>query len=120
VQRGRELLEQGLPSEAEKEFMEAVVLDPNHAGAHAGLARVKEADQDRAGAQKEAQISLRLSPSAEAYLVLARLDLADNNPGAAQQNVERALALDPANAAAVALKHDIAAGLAGRSSSRQP
>jgi tetratricopeptide (TPR) repeat protein len=119
VQRGRELLEQGLPSEAEKQFMEAVVLDPNHAGAHAGLARVKEADQDRAGAQKEAQISVRLAPSAEAYLVLARLDLADNNPGAAQQNVERALALDPANAAAVALKHDIAAGL-GRSSSRQP
>jgi hypothetical protein len=43
--------------------------------------------------------------------VLARLDLAENNPVAAQQNLDRALALDPANAAAVALKHDIAAAI---------
>lgn len=111
VQRGRELLEQGLTGEAQKEFLEAVAMDPNSTGAHAGLARVIEANQDSAGARKEAQASLRLAPSAEAYLVLARLDLADNNPGAAQQNVERALALDPANAAAVALKHDIAAAI---------
>ena len=115
LQRGRELLEQGLIAEAEKQFREAVVLDPNQAGAHAGLARVMEANQDKAGARKEAQASLRLSPSAEAYLVLARLDLADNNPAGAAQNVDRALALDPANAAAVALKHDIAAGLSGSS-----
>ena len=119
LQRGHELLDQGLPAEAEKQFREAVVLDPNQAGAHAGLARVMEANQDKAGARKEAQASLRLSPSAEAYLVLARLDLADNNSAAAAQNVDRALALDPANAAAVALKHDIAAGLAG-SSKPQP
>ncbi|HMF89691.1 MAG TPA: tetratricopeptide repeat protein [Candidatus Angelobacter sp.] len=111
VQRGRELLEQGLTSEAQKEFGEAVALDPNDAGAHAGLARVMEANQGPAGARKEAQASLRLAPSAEAYLVLARLDLAENNPGAAQQNLDRALALDPANAAAVALKHDIAAAI---------
>src|SRR5262249_31398184 len=111
VQRGRELLEQGLTGEAQKEFLEAVAMDPNSTGAHAGLARVMETNQDRAGARKEAQASLRLAPSAEAYLVMARLDLADNNPGAAQQNVERALALDPANAAAVALKHDIAAAI---------
>jgi uncharacterized membrane-anchored protein len=86
-------------------------MDPNDAGAHAGLARVTEANQDRAGARKEAQASLRLAPSAEAYLVLARLDLAENNPGAAQKNLDQALALDPANAAAVALKHDIAAAI---------
>src|SRR5215472_6934 len=119
VQRGRELLEQGLTAEAEKQFREAVVLDPNQAGAHAGLARVMEANQDKAGARKEAQASLRLSPSAEAYLVLARLDLGDNNSAGAAQNVDRALALDPANAAAVALKHDIATGLT-RSSKPQP
>jgi Tfp pilus assembly protein PilF/TolB-like protein len=111
VERGRELLEQGLTSEAQKEFVEAIALDPNSTGAHAGLARVMETNQDGAGARKEAQSSLRLGPSAEAYLVLARLDLAENNPGAAQQNVERALALDPANPAAVALKHDIAAAI---------
>jgi tetratricopeptide (TPR) repeat protein/TolB-like protein len=111
VQRGRELLEQGLTGEAQKEFIEAVGLDPNNTGAHAGLARVMEVNQDPAGARKEAQLSLHLSPTAEAYLVLARLDLAQNNPGAAQENLDRALALDPANAAAVALKHDIAAAI---------
>jgi Tfp pilus assembly protein PilF/TolB-like protein len=119
VQRGRELLDQGLAAEAEKQFREALVLDPNQAGAHAGLAGVMEVSQDKAGARKEAQASLRLSPSAEAYLVLARLDLAENNSAGAAQNVDRALALDPANAAAVALKHDIAAGLTG-SSKPQP
>jgi len=85
------------------------------AGAHAGLARALELTQDKAGARREAQAALRLTPSADAYLVRARLDLADNNSSAAQLNVDRALALDPANAAAVALKHDIAAGL-GKSS----
>jgi tetratricopeptide (TPR) repeat protein len=117
VQRGRELLDQGLPAEAEKQFREALALS-DQAGAHAGLARVMEANQDKAGARKEAQASLRLSASAEAYLVLARLDLADNNFAGAAQNVDRALALDPANAAAIALKQDIAAGSTGRS--KQP
>ena len=115
VQRGRELLDQGLATEAGKQFQKALALDPSQAAAHAGLARALELSQDKAGARREAQASLRLASSAEAYLVLARLDLADNNPGAAQQNVERALALDPANAAAVALKHDIAAGSVGKS-----
>ena len=111
VQRGLELLEQGLTGEAQKEFVEAVTLDPNNSVAHAGLARILETNQDSAGARKEAQLSLRLAPTAQAYLVLARLDLAENNPGAAQENLDRALALDPANAAAVALKHDIAAAI---------
>lgn len=111
IQHGRELLDQGLAGEAGKQFQKALALDPAQAAAHAGLARVLEVNQDKAAARREAQASLRLASSAEAYLVLARLDLADNNPGAAQQSVERALALDPANAAAVGLKHDIAAGL---------
>jgi tetratricopeptide (TPR) repeat protein len=115
VQHGRELLDQGLAGEAGKQFQKALALDPMQAAAHAGLARVLELSLDKAGARREALASLRLASSAEAYLVLARLDLADNNPGAAQQNVERALALDPANAAAVALKHDIAAGSVGKS-----
>jgi tetratricopeptide (TPR) repeat protein len=120
IQRGRELLELGLPAEAEKQFRAAIVLDPNQAGAHAGMARVLETDQDKAGARKEAQAAVRLAPTAEAYLVLARLDLAENNSAAAAQNVDRALALDPANAAAVALKHDIAAGLTGGSKPPRP
>jgi tetratricopeptide (TPR) repeat protein len=110
IQRGQELMNQGLVGEAEKEFREAVILNPTSAVAHAGLARVLESSQDATGARTEARASLKLNPSAEAYLVLARLDLAENNAGAAQQDIEHALALDPANAAAVALKHDLAAG----------
>jgi Tfp pilus assembly protein PilF/TolB-like protein len=114
IQRGEELLNQGSVAEAEKQFLEALALDPNDAGAHGGLARVMESKQDKAGARKEAQAALHLAPSANAYLVLARLDLAENNTVSAAQNVERALALDPANAAAVALKHDMAAGSAAK------
>ncbi|HEY6271026.1 MAG TPA: tetratricopeptide repeat protein [Terriglobales bacterium] len=110
IQRGHELMNQGLLGEAEKEFREAVILNPTSATAHAGLARVLESSQDPTGARNEARASLKLNPSAEAYLVLARLDLAENNAEAAQQDVEHALALDPANPAAVALKNDLAVG----------
>jgi tetratricopeptide (TPR) repeat protein len=117
---GQELLQEGLPGEAEKQFREAVVLQPASAEAHAGLAEVFEAGQDSAGARNEARMSLKLQPNSEAYLVLARLDLAENKTTAAAQDVEHALALDPANAAAAALKRDIAAGATGKAQSPQP
>jgi Tfp pilus assembly protein PilF/TolB-like protein len=110
VQRGEELLGQGVTSEAEKQFREAVILDPINAGAHAGLAQVLEENQDPAGARNEARAALRLKPLPEAYLVLARLDLAESNAAGAEQNLDQALALDPANAAAASLKHELAAG----------
>jgi Tfp pilus assembly protein PilF/TolB-like protein len=115
VQRGQQMLDEGLVSEAEKEFREAVILDPTNADAHAGLARVLESSQDNKGARNEARVSIRLKPSADAYLVLARLDLAENNATAAQQDVDHALVIDPANAAATSLKQDIATALAGKS-----
>jgi Flp pilus assembly protein TadD/TolB-like protein len=120
VQHGQELLQSGLPVEAEKEFREAVALNPGNAGAHAGLAAVLENDQDITGARNEARMSLKLQPTAEAYLVMARLDLAENKSSSAAQNVDRALALDPTNAAAAALKRDIASGVAGKASSLHP
>jgi len=120
VQRGDQLLEAGVISEAEKQFKEAVVLDPTSAGAHCGLARVLESNQDFAAARNEAKTSLKLKPSPKAYLVLARLDLGENKSSTAAQNVDHALALDPANAAAVALKHDIATGVASKNQSPQP
>ncbi len=109
VQRGEELLDNGVLSEAEKQFREAVILDPTNAGAHAGLARVLEFNQDPVNARKEAAAALRLKPLPEAYLVLARLDLAENNSAGAEQNVDQALALDPGNATAAAMKRDLAA-----------
>jgi Tfp pilus assembly protein PilF len=109
AQRGQELLEQGIAGEAEKQFREAVLLDPQNAAAHAGLARALESEQSNAEARTEAREALRLKPLPEAYLVLARLDIAENNEASAEQNLEHALALDPENAAAASLKHDLAA-----------
>jgi Flp pilus assembly protein TadD/TolB-like protein len=120
VRHGQELLQSGLPGEAEKEFREAVVLDPANAGAHAGLAAVLESDQDFAGARNEARMSLKLQPTADAYVVIARLDLAENKSASAAQNIDHALALDPANAAAIALKRDIASGATGKATSQHP
>jgi tetratricopeptide (TPR) repeat protein len=118
VRHGQELLQEGLVGEAEKQFREAVVLVPTNADAHAGLAHVLEASQDYVGARNEAQESLKLSPNAEAYLVLAQADVAEKKSASATQNIDHALALDPANPAAVALKHDIAAGIAGKPQSQ--
>jgi Tfp pilus assembly protein PilF/TolB-like protein len=115
VQRGQQWLEQGLVSEAERDFREAVILDPTNSEAHSGLARILEDAHDSKGARNEARVSLRLKPSAEAYLVLARLDLAEDDPQAAEQNVERALALEPGNAAATSLKSAIATALSHKS-----
>lgn len=120
VHHGQELLQSGLPGEAEKEFREAVVLDPGSAAAHAGLAAVLETDQDLVGARNEARMSLKLQPNADAYLVMARLDMAENKSASAAQNVDRALALDPTNAAAVAFKRDIASGAANKETSQHP
>jgi Tfp pilus assembly protein PilF/TolB-like protein len=120
VRHGQELLQSGLPGEAEKEFREAVVLDPANAGAHAGLATVLENDQDIAGARNEARMSLKLQPTADAYLVMARLDLAENKSASAAQNLDHALALDPANTAAAALKRDIASGAPAKATSQHP
>ena len=107
ITRGREYLAQGFKAEAEKDFREAVQLDPTNAGAHLGLARCLE-DGNEASARAEAQTVLRLHPiSTEALLVLARLDLKANQTQEAEQNVDRVLALEPDNAAALALKRAI-------------
>lgn len=108
VTRGREFLAKGFNAEAERDFREAIQLDPTSAAAHIGLARSLE-DISDAGARAEAQAALRLEPiSTEAMLVLARLDLKSNQPQAAEENVDRVLALEPENSAALALKRTIA------------
>ena len=110
--RGRELLAQGFISEAEKDLREAIGLDPANAEAHAGLARVLEADNDPAGARFEAEAALRLKSFAEPLVVLADLDLRENKEDDAAQSVDQALRLEPASAPALALKRAIAAKLA--------
>jgi Tfp pilus assembly protein PilF/TolB-like protein len=114
VQRGQDMLAEGLNSEAEKQFREAISLDASSAAAHAGLAQVLEVNQNMDAARKEAGAALHIKPSPGALLVMARIALAENNAAEAEKNVDQALALDPANAAAVALKHDLAARSAAR------
>ena len=120
TQRGGQLLEQGLWLEAEREFREAIQLDPTNALAHAGLARFLEATRAFDAARAETRTSLRLQPSVEAFLLLARLDLRDNNPQAAQESVNRALVLEPANADAQALRRAVAAKLAEKAQPLPP
>ncbi len=107
VDRGREMLDKGLLEDAAREFREAVMRDPTNPAAHAGLARIAENKGDTAGARREAETSLQLSPTADAYIVLGRLDLRENHLDAAEKNADHALALEPANLAAVALKRDV-------------
>ena len=107
VERGRELLGQGFNTEAGRNFREAIQLDPTNAGAHAGLARVLESDNET-GARSEAEAAVRLQPSADAYLVLARIEMKTNHAADAEHHVDMALTLDPTNSAALALKRTIA------------
>jgi cytochrome c-type biogenesis protein CcmH/NrfG len=113
------MLGENLLTVAEKDFREAVLLDPANAAAHAGLARVLELSNDAAAARAEASTSLRVAANVDAFLVLARLDLHDNKPEAASASVEKALQLEPANAAAAGLKNAVAAKLAERGQSQR-
>ena len=118
VERGRDLLNQGFVGEAEKQFREAILLDPTNAAAHLGLARVLAADKP-SDARAEVRSSLILQPSAEAWVVLAQLDLRDNKMEVARQDVDHALELEPSNAAAVAMKRDITTRLADKTPASQ-
>ena len=102
-------LDRGLLLEAERLYQAAVAADGKSAEAHAGLALVRERSGDADAARKEAQASLQLGPSANAYLVLAQLDLAAGNLGTANTDAGNALKLDPANPAAQDIMRQIQA-----------
>ena len=100
---GKTYLSRGLLLEAEREFQLAVAASANDAEAHAGLAEVRRRNGDDAQARSEAQASIKLQPSAAAWLTLARLDRTAHQPTAAREDVNRALQLEPANTDARAL-----------------
>jgi tetratricopeptide (TPR) repeat protein len=108
VQRGKELVAQNMPDQAEAEFRDAITTDYNNDAAHAELAMLLEKKGDMTNARAEAQTSVRLKPNVDGLLVLARIDLKQNQVDSAVHEVDRALALEPANSAAQALKRDIA------------
>jgi tetratricopeptide (TPR) repeat protein/TolB-like protein len=119
IDRGNQMLAQGFSEEAEREFREAIALDPTLAAAHVGLASVLER-RNPAGARAECQAAIRLQPSAEAYVLLTRLDLKENRLEAAGDDLTHALALEPANAAALALKRDLDARTGTANKAAQP
>jgi tetratricopeptide (TPR) repeat protein/TolB-like protein len=104
TQLGREYLAQGLLPEAETQFQAALQASPNSADAHAGMAQLREASGDPAGARDEAKTSMIMKPNVAALLVLARLDLANKNLTGSAQDISQALKIDPKNADAIALK----------------
>ncbi len=113
VDRGKQLLAQNQPDQAEVQFRNAIGADYGNVAAHAQLALLLEKKGELTNARAEAQTSVRLKPNVDGLLVLARLDLKQNQIPSASSEVDRALALEPANSSAVALKHDIAARQTG-------
>ncbi len=96
--------------QARKLFEQAIVLDPDYADAHAGLARtwfeltqystlpLKDALPK---VRAEANRTLALDPrNVEALVELANADEAEGKSAKARAGYERALAIDPSNAAA--------------------
>jgi tetratricopeptide (TPR) repeat protein len=112
VELGQELLAHGFATEAEAEFRHAAAVDPSSSAPLTALANIYDGRGDDAAARSQAEASLRMRESAEAYLILARLDLRQNRMDAAAVDVNRALQLEPANPNAQDLKRTLAAKLA--------
>ena len=109
TQSGNEYLAQGLIPEAEQEFQAALTADPSSAEAHTGLAQVREHTGNSEDARKEAEASLKLHPSVEAYLVLAKVELQAKQLDASAADVNNALKLDSKNPTALAMKQALLA-----------
>jgi tetratricopeptide (TPR) repeat protein/TolB-like protein len=109
LDRGRELLQEGLLAESEKHYREACQLQPNNAAAHAGLATVLEREGSLAQAKVEALAANQTAPSADAYVVMTRLDMHAGDLNAAAVDVQHALDLQPNNASALMLDREIKA-----------
>ena len=101
---GKAYLGRGLMLEAEREFQLALAANAKDADAHAGLAEVRRRNGDNPQARAEAQTSIQLRPSAEAWLTLARLDRTEHHLPAAREDVTHALQVEPTNSDARGLQ----------------
>jgi Flp pilus assembly protein TadD len=108
------LLSQGFLTEAENEFREAIRINPMDPAAHSYLARALEKLNETAEARNQANLALKLQPTAEAHTILGELSLKEGDTQTAQAEADKALALDRSCAAAQALHEEIAARLAGK------
>ena len=112
VELGKELLAHGFASEAEAEFRHAATVDPASPAPLTALAELYDARGDARAARAQAEASLHVRESVDAYLILTRLDLREDHTDSAAQSINRALQLEPANPAAQDLKRALAAKLA--------
>jgi tetratricopeptide (TPR) repeat protein len=104
---GKDYLDRGLLLEAERQYQLSVAADGSVADAHAGLAEVRERSGDSGSARREAQRSLELKPSAQAYLVLGQIDLAEGHLDEAGKEAAQAMQLDPGSRSAQDLSRQI-------------
>jgi tetratricopeptide (TPR) repeat protein len=95
--QARGYLDRGLLLEADRLYQSAASADNNCAESHAGLAQVRERAVAADAARQEANKSLELKPSADAYMVLGRLDLNSNRLTEAANEAAAALKLEPSN-----------------------
>jgi Flp pilus assembly protein TadD/TolB-like protein len=109
TQLGQDYLAQGLIPEAEQEFQAAIAADSTSAGAHAGLAQVRERSGNADDARQEATTSIKLHPNVIAYLVLARIELQAKHMPESAIEVSKALQLEPGNTAAQGLRQALQA-----------
>lgn len=103
IERGEDFLARGALEEAQKEFTEAVLLDPASYSAHFLLAHTYRRQGRLDEAMAELKAALWSKETVEARLLLAEIYLARSQLDEARQQVQAALALDPGNAAARAL-----------------
>jgi Flp pilus assembly protein TadD len=109
TQLGQDYLAQGLIPEAEQEFQAAIAADSANAGAHAGLAQVRERSGDADDARQEATTSIKLHPNVVAYLILARIELQAKHMPESATEVSKALQLEPGNTAAQGMRQALQA-----------
>jgi tetratricopeptide (TPR) repeat protein/TolB-like protein len=105
--RGDAALKVGRLDEAEREFAEAVMIDPLAPEAHAGLAQVYHRQGRAEDAVREYRAALWGRDDAALRVSLARLFLEQKRSAEARTELRAALKLDPANREARALLDSI-------------
>ncbi|MFQ5695631.1 MAG: tetratricopeptide repeat protein [Terriglobia bacterium] len=103
IRRGEDLLARSQLEPAQREFTQAILLDPDSYRAHLLLAEIYRRQERLPDAIAELQASLWSRDTLPARLRLAEIYLAQDRLDAAREQVHAALALDPDNDAARAL-----------------
>ena len=100
VADGDRYFAQGLLLEAEQSYQTALHTDSENLFAHSGLANAMLKTGDLIGARAEADASLKIAPSALAYVVLGNVQMDQNQLPAAASSASQALHLQPQDKAA--------------------